>query len=70
SWSKFYFFKKNFGYLYALKKIIPNIYQGIIGILLSILKLNFIQINLHFASIMGSINAIFLRKPYYRPKIK
>ena len=70
AWSKFYFFKKNFSYLYALRKIIPNIYQGLIGALLSILKLKFTETNLHFASILGSINAIFLRKPYYRPKIK
>ena len=70
AWSKFYFFKKNFNYLYALRKVIPNIYQGLIGALLSILKLKFTETNLHFASILGSINAIFLRKPYYRPKIK
>ncbi len=70
AWSKFYFFKKNFNYLYALRKVIPNIYQGLIGALLSILKLKFTETNLHFASVLGSINAIFLRKPYYRPKIK
>ena len=33
SWSKFYFFKKNFNYPYALKKVIPNIYQSLLGII-------------------------------------
>ena len=70
SWSKFYFFKKNFNYIYTVKKIIPNIYQGLIGIIISTFKLNFNEVNLHLASIMGSINAIIFRKPYYRPKIK
>ncbi len=70
SWSKFYFFKKNFGYIHALRKIIPNIYQGLIGILFSTFKLNFNEINLHLASISGSISAIIFKKPNYRPKIK
>ena len=34
SWSKFYFYKKNYNYLFALKKILPNIYQSLVGILL------------------------------------
>ncbi len=70
SWSKFYFFKKNYNYLYALKKILPNICQGLIGAILSILKFNFTQTSLHLASISGSMNSIFLKKPNYRPKIK
>ena len=32
SWSKFYYYKKNYNYFYALKKILPNIFQSIIGI--------------------------------------
>ena len=29
SWSKFYYFSKNFSYLFALKKVLPNIYQSL-----------------------------------------
>ncbi len=70
SWSKFYFFKKNNNYLFAFKKILPNIYQGILGILISILRLNIFHIRLHLASLSGILNGILLRKSLYRPKIK
>ena len=70
SWSKFYFFKKNNNYLFAFKKILPNIYQGILGILISILRLNIFHIRLHLASLSGILNGKLIRKSLYRPQIK
>ena len=70
SWSKFYFFKKNYNYFFALKKIIPNIYQNILGIILSLIKLNIFTTKLHLASLLGALNGIFLNKSLYRPKLK
>ena len=70
SWSKFYFFKKHYNYLYALKKIIPNIYQNLLGILLSIIKINMTDAKLHLASLKGALNAIILNKSKYRPIIE
>ena len=70
SWSKFYFFKKNYNYFYALKKIIPNIYQNVLGIFLSIIKINMYDAKLHLASLKGALNAIVLNKSEYRPIIK
>ena len=70
SWSKFYFYKKNYNYFFAVKKIIPNIYQGVKGALINILKLNFLHIKLHLASIKGALNSIFLRKSNFRIKIR
>ncbi len=70
SWSKFYFFKKNKTYTYALRKIIPNIYQSIIGIILSLIKINLFEVRLHLASLMGAINSIFLKKSSYRLNLK
>ena len=70
SWSKFYFFKKNNSYLYALRKVLPNIYQNLLGILISAVRLNSFNIKLHKASLSGVINSIFLKKPLYRPNIK
>ena len=70
SWSKFYFFKKNFNYPYALKKVIPNIYQSLLGIIASIFRLNFFHLKLHKASLSGILNAIFLKKSLFRPKLK
>ena len=70
SWSKFYFFKKNYNYFFALKKITPNIYQNILGIILSLIKLNIFNVKLHLASLLGALNGVFLNKSFYRPKLK
>lgn len=70
SWSKFYFFKKHNNYFYALKKVLPNIYQNLIGVLFSIFKINILQFRLHKASLSGVLNSIFLKKSFYRPNIK
>ncbi len=70
SWSKFYFYQKNYNYFFALKKILPNLSQGILGLLFSALKFNYSHIKLHSASLSGAINAIFLRSSYFRPNIK
>ena len=70
SWSKFYFYKKNYNYLFAVRKIIPNIYQGMKGALINVFKLNFLHIKLHLASVKGALNSIFLRKSNFRLKIR
>ena len=70
SWSKFYFYKKNYDYLFALKKITPNIYQGVKGAIINIFKFNFLHIKLHLASIKGALNSIFLRKSNFRVKVR
>ncbi len=69
-WSKFYYYKKNYSYPYAIKKILPNIYQGVIGLILSILKLNFKSIVLSVYSLYGILSGVFFLKPFYRPNIK
>ena len=70
TWSKFYFFRKHNSYLYALKKILPNIYQNFIGMFLSSIMLNFFDFQRHKASLAGALSAIFLKKSYYRPELK
>ena len=70
TWSKFYFFRKHNSYLYALKKILPNIYQNFIGMFLSSIMLNFLDFKRHKASLAGALSAVFLKKSYYRPKLK
>ncbi len=70
SWSKFYFFKKNQNYIYALKKIIPNVYKNTIGIIISLVKINLFDARLNLASLMGALNGIFLRKSSYRINLK
>ncbi len=70
SWSKFYFFKKHNSYLFALKKIIPNIYQNILGIILSLITINLFNARLHLASLLGALNSIMLKKSEFRPTLK
>ena len=70
SWSKFYFFKKHNSYFFALRKIIPNIYQNILGIIISLIKINILDFRLHLASLLGALSSIFLKKPQYRPNLK
>ena len=70
SWSKFYFFRKNNNYFYAIKKVLPNIYQNLIGIIISLFKLNMVELSLHKSSLSGIISSILLRKSFYRPDIK
>ena len=68
SWSKFYFLKKSKLYI-ALRKIIPNIYQNILGIILSLIKIRLFDAKLHLASLLGALNGIFLQKSSYRPNL-
>ena len=68
-WSKFYFFRKNYNYLYAVKKIIPNIFQSLSGMMLSLLLFNFSHIKLHFSSLKGSVISLLMLKSYFRPNI-
>ena len=70
SWSKFYFYKKNYNYLFALKKILPNLYQGIIGVIICSLILNFKDTKLHFSSLKGLLSAVFLMDSYFRPNLE
>ena len=70
SWSKFYFFKKNYNYFYALKKIIPNIYQSLSGIIISLIKMNFFEVKMHLYCLHGYLNSIILNKSYFRPNIE
>lgn len=68
NWSKFYYFKKNYSYLYALKKFLPILFK---------LSLKYIskifydsknkEKNLIKAEFYGALSSIFLKKPVYRP---
>ena len=68
SWSKFYF-KKNYSYLFALKKILPNVYQSLVGVIWCILVFEFKDIKLHIASLKGLLSGIFLIKSHFRPNL-
>jgi GT2 family glycosyltransferase len=68
-WSKFYFFKKNYNYLYALRKLLPNLFRSLFNYLKSKITLDSKNAKLNKANILGIFNAILLRKSVYRPDI-
>ena len=69
SWSKFYYFKKNYNYFFAIKKIIPNIAQSIKGLLLSLILFRFSHIKLHLSCLKGILSSLLLMKSYFRPNV-
>ena len=68
NWSKFYYLKKNFGYLYALRKIIPNIIRGLKKFIINVFKLDFKEAQLNLLELYGALVSIFLLKSFFRPK--
>jgi len=70
SWSKFYFYKKNNNYFYALRKISPNIFRSLIRYFYSRVVFDTKEAKLNGAILSGIFNAILLRKSFYRPNIK
>ena len=68
-WSKFYYFKKHYGYLYGLKKTLPNLVRSIkrcVYYLITGNKKNFL---IQKAEISGLLSSYALRESFYRPKI-
>lgn len=70
NWSKFYYFKKNFGYFYALKKSLPLLIKFLHKFFISIIKFDAQSTKLIYAEISGLLSSIFCRKSTYRPFIK
>ena len=68
NWSKFYFYKKNYNYLYGLKKIYPNLIKAIKKTIISVLQLNFYNCKLGIIELMGILTSVFGIKSFYRPK--
>lgn len=68
NWSKFYFYKKNYSYFYALTKISPNFYQAFKNVIRSIININFFNLKLHMIEIYGILSAVLLIKSFYRAK--
>ncbi len=69
SWSKFYFYKKNIGYFFSLKKIFPNLIKAIFNFIFYGIILNHKKARLNKAIISGILHSMLLRKSSFRPKI-
>ena len=68
AWSKFYFNKKHYGYIFALLNGLPNFISSISKFIFYLI-LNNKKKNIYFKRSMGSINAILGKSSSYRPKI-
>ena len=67
-WSKFYFYKKNYSYIFALRKIAPNFFRSLSKIIRSTMKKDNKSLKNAKAEISGILNAILNKKSFYRPK--
>ena len=67
-WSKFYFYKKNYNFIYALKAITPNIVKAFIKILFGFVKLDTNTVKLSLLELYGIISSILGLRSSYRPK--
>ena len=56
-WSSFYFYKKNFGIFYSLKKNLPLFFKDIFRLIYFLISLNFQSANIRYSRIMGFINS-------------
>ena len=68
NWSKFYFYKKNFNYIYALTKIFPNFLRSFKYLFFNLFKFNFKNLLINFIEIYGIICALLSFPSFYRAK--
>ena len=67
-WSKFYFNKKHYGYIFALFNGLPNFISSFLKFLVYLI-LNDKRKNIYLNRSKGFINALFGKSSSYRPKI-
>ena len=68
NWSKFYFYKKNYNYFFALRKIYPNIFKALKKLLISLIKVDTNNCLISLIELMGIFASVFCLKSFYRPK--
>ena len=66
-WSMFYFYRKNFNYLYALKKTYKLLFYDILKLIFFIICCNSKNVKLRFYRIWGLISSMTSKKSFLRP---
>jgi len=66
-WSMFYYNKKSYGYLFALKKTASILFRSIVRIIYYLIKFDKKGIIIYTYRLLGLVNSIFLKKSWYRP---
>ena len=65
-WSMFYYNKKNYGYIFALKKSLSRLFRSIVRIIYYLIIIDKKGIITYTYRLLGLINSIFLKKSYFR----
>ena len=68
-WSKFYFNKKYYGFIYSLLSVSGNLCSALLKVILFSLIFNAKKRKIYFQRFSGLINSILGKKSWYRPKI-
>ena len=68
NWSKFYYFKKNFGYTHALRKTLPSIIKIFKNLIINLVILDIKNLKVNIIELMGIFSAITCLNSFYRPK--
>ena len=68
NWSKFYYYKKNYNYFLAFRKIIPNTIKAIKKIIYNVFTLNKKNVVFGLIELYGIACSILNLKSFYRPK--
>tara|TARA_B100000787_G_scaffold125922_1_gene95126 strand:+ start:243 stop:1106 length:864 start_codon:yes stop_codon:yes gene_type:complete len=68
-WSKFYFNKKHYGYLYSLTKVFSNLISAKVKFFYYLLIFNSYKRKIYMMRYLGLINSMIGKKSWYRPKI-
>ena len=69
NWSKFYYYKKNYNYLLALRKIIPNLVKALKKIIINLFKLKGTEVLIGAHEFFGAICSILGIKSFFRAKL-
>ena len=69
-WSKFYFNRKHYGYIFAIIDGLPTFFSAIIKYFFYSIFKNHLKKKIYFNRCHGYLAAIMGKKSYYRPKIK
>ena len=65
-WSMFYYNKKSYGYINALKKSLSRLFRSILRIIYYLIRFDKKGIITYTYRFLGLINSIFLKKSWYR----
>ena len=67
-WSSFYYYKKHYGYMTAILKILPKLISSMIKFIIYSFIFKKFKKDIYKHRILGIINSVLLKKSWYRPK--